>query len=240
MLLTSISDATVLFCDLDCKDKTFEGFRQHYWCLKLLSSLNPYMVVQTSAFNYQLWFRIDFEDADLDYSSDSYVVGDLNVIYKAVLWSLAKRYGGDPSGQHLNKLLRVPGFYNMKADPFPASLVYYDEDAKVRSYKQSVEDFGVKPRLPWSSSTKNNSNNLKNSKGEFDVSKMHFKPTAEGGRNEKIRDAMWPAAIAGATEADLVAIGHKVKDKFTTAVTDEDINRVITEMANRTWLKLNR
>jgi hypothetical protein len=73
----------------------------------LNAPLRPHMIVETSHGRYHVCWLVD---------------GVPKKRFRSIQAALAKRYGGDPSVTDLSRVMRVPGFYHMKREPFLVTL----------------------------------------------------------------------------------------------------------------------
>lgn len=75
--------------------------------------VKPHAIVETSPGRYHsYWFT---DDVPLDQ-------------FTAIQLALAEKFGGDPSVQDLPRIMRLPGFYHCKRDPYLVRIVSLDTD----------------------------------------------------------------------------------------------------------------
>ena len=101
---------------------------------------HPHLVIESSPQRFHVyWFVKDFP---LEAFSD-------------VQKTLAEMFHGDPVVHDLCRVMRVPGFWHQKRDPF-ASRIIFESHVDPMSYLDIVKNFPPKPRKLWSARQKTN------------------------------------------------------------------------------------
>jgi len=97
--------------------------------LEPLLCLEPHMVVQSSPGNWHVYWLVD-EDFPLDK-------------FKAVQIAIATKFGTDPAVNDLSRVMRVPGFYHCKGEPFLVKIVKRAKGLSSYSLQQIVDGLGL-------------------------------------------------------------------------------------------------
>jgi len=71
--------------------------------------------------------------------------------FRGVQKSIAHCFSSDPVVHDLPRVMRVPGFYHLKADPVRTEVVWVNDDQSKLSYADCVEKFPPVQRKKWSS-----------------------------------------------------------------------------------------
>jgi len=97
----------------------------------------PHIVVESSPDKYHAYWLV--EDFPLDK-------------FKAVQQAIAKRFAGDTAVCDLPRLMRLPGFYHQKGDPFQTRILQI-EDFPRYSYEAVAEGLSLQPKSPQNNPT---------------------------------------------------------------------------------------
>ena len=100
----------------------------------LKSSVKPHAILQTSPDRFQARWRISpipVNDSNRTASCE---------LFRRIQRGVAERFGGDRSVSGLSGVARIPGFLNMKHDPFPVR-IYELNDIPEYSLKTFIDYF---------------------------------------------------------------------------------------------------
>lgn len=97
--------------------------------LEPLLRLEPHMVVQSSPGKWHVYWLVG-DDFPLDQ-------------FKAVQLAIAKKFGTDPAVNDLSRVMRVPGFYHCKGEPFLVKIVKRAKGLLPYSLQQIVDGLGL-------------------------------------------------------------------------------------------------
>lgn len=102
----NIKKIRALFIDCDTPEKSPR-------VLQMVQELQPHCIIESSPGKYHIYWLI--ENCSFDE-------------YKNLQKKLAAKFGSDKSVHDLARVMRVPGFYHLKASPFLSHVVSYHED----------------------------------------------------------------------------------------------------------------
>jgi len=124
---------------------------------------DPSMIIETSLGKYHVYYLTE----------DTPIQG-----FTQLQKSIAHKFNSDPVVHDLPRIMRVPGFYHMKKEPFLTKIISYT--GSKFSYRLLNEMFPPKPVKQWSAPKyqKNNSNPNEGYKGDYGANK--------GGRNHHV------------------------------------------------------
>ncbi len=91
-------------------------------------SIPPHIVTQTSPGRYQAFWKV--EGVPVERFTD-------------VQKRLVELFNGDPSIIDPSRVMRLPGYFHMKRDPFRSEIVHIDSTAKPLCYQEVIDGFGV-------------------------------------------------------------------------------------------------
>jgi len=94
----------------------------------IVETLPPHCVVNTSPGKFHVYWRV------VDFPLDQFKPAQIHI---------AKRFGCDPSVNNLARVMRLPGFMHLKADPFDVRIIHLDANLKAYSHTEIVEAFGI-------------------------------------------------------------------------------------------------
>lgn len=95
----------------------------------LINALKPHMVIETSPDKFHVyWIVSDCE------------VGSFEPIQEAI----ADKYGTDPSVSNPSRVMRIPGFFHNKSEPFLTSIKQADTDLPSYTVDEVVDGLGIK------------------------------------------------------------------------------------------------
>jgi len=97
----------------------------------LEAGLSPHLIVETSPGHYQAYWKV----------SDCKII-DFTPLQRA----LAKRFGGDNSVVNLSRIMRLPGFYHLKGDPFLIRIISVN-DQEAYTLQKVVSGLELTPLL---------------------------------------------------------------------------------------------
>lgn len=170
----------------------------------LKSPLKPHVIIQTSREKFQASWKINpiaVNDNNRDASCE---------LFRRIQRGVAERFGGDKSVSGLCGVARVPGFLNMKKDPFPVRIFQlndvpaYSLDTLIKAFKINLKDerraYG-KRELP-----------------EINITE----PILQGVRNDTLFDTLRVIGYKGILGDDLLSIGLYVNDTFCVPPLTED------------------
>lgn len=138
----------------------------------------PNMVVETSPGKYHAYWKI----------SDCPLAG-----FKQIQQSIANKYNSDPKVCDLPRVMRVPGFFHHKNDPFLSEIVFRSDSGQV-TFSEACEKWPVKPRERFSSPryTKASQGDFKGTYG-----------AGKGQRNDHVAKRLCGAISRGVRGGDL-------------------------------------
>ena len=180
----------------------------------LKSPIKPHVIVETSPGHYQVWWRIEpipVTDANRDHSSE---------LFRKVQRGIADRFGGDRHVSGLCGVARIPGFLNMKGDPFLIRLVELNDlpEYPITALINAFEIDLKKERRASTIATV----------PELDLSE----PILEGTRNQTLFDTLRNIAYKGMVGEDLFGIGFYINDEFCVPPLSDDHVRGIVSRIN--------
>ena len=111
-----------VFLDLD--EEPLEPVRQAWHAAGRL----PQMVVETSPGKYHVYWVV--RDVELHE-------------FKAIIKALAAKFNGDPNVATLERVMRLPGFWHQKAEPFRSRIVEIDGTIPAYSRTQVIDGLGL-------------------------------------------------------------------------------------------------
>lgn len=138
----------------------------------------PDLVVETSPGKYHAYWRI----------ADCPLVG-----FKQIQQSIAHKYNSDPKVCDLPRVMRVPGFYHHKHEPFLSEIVFRN-DAKPVTFTEACEKWPAKPRERFSA-PRYTATRQGDFKGQYGASK--------GQRNDHVAKRLCGAISRGVRGNDL-------------------------------------
>lgn len=94
----------------------------------LAAPVKPHVVTETSPGRYHAFWRV--HQCPLER-------------FSAVQVALVKKFNADPACIDLPRVMRVPGFWNMKMEPFQVKIIHADEHAAALSWTQFVQQQGL-------------------------------------------------------------------------------------------------
>lgn len=97
--------------------------------LEPLLCLKPHLVVESSPGKWHVYWLVN-DDLHLDQ-------------FKPVQIAIAKKFGTDPAVNDLSRVMRVPGFYHCKGEPFLVRIIKRAKDLPTYSLQQIVEGLGL-------------------------------------------------------------------------------------------------
>ncbi len=95
--------------------------------------LEPSMIIESSPGKWHVYWMVE------DYPKESFGV---------IQTSIAKKLGSDPVVKDLSRVMRVPGFYHNKKEPFMTRIV--ESSDLIYSYEEIVDAFPPIPVKQWS------------------------------------------------------------------------------------------
>ena len=183
----NVTEITHLFLDLDGSplDPVLEG------------PIQPHAIVETSPGHYQVWWRIQ-----------AISVTDANrasccELFRRVQRGIADRFGGDRHVSGLCGVARVPGFLNMKSNPFLIRVLQLN-DIPEYPITTLINVFGI---------------DLKNEyrrKAPVDLASLdlNLDTIPDGSRNTTLFNILRKIAYSGILGEDLLDIGLHINDEY--------------------------
>jgi hypothetical protein len=175
----------------------------------LESPLKPHVIIQTSPEKFQGSWKID-----------PIAVNDKNratscELFRRIQRGVAERFGGDKSVSGLCGVARVPGFFNMKKEPFQVR-IYKLNDILAYSLDTLINGFQI---------------NLKDERRPYnkrELPKINItEPILKGIRNKTLFDTLRVIGYKGVLGDDLLSIGLYINDEFCVPPLPEDHIRSI-------------
>lgn len=158
--------------------------------------LKPHVIIQTSPEKFQASWKINpitVNDKNRATSSE---------LFRRLQRGVAERFGGDRSVSGLCGVARVPGFLNMKKDPFPVR-IYRLNDIPAYSLDTLINAFQI---------------NLKDERRAYnkgELPKINItEPILMGIRNKTLFDTLRIIAYKGFLGDELLDIGLYINDTF--------------------------
>jgi hypothetical protein len=118
----------------------------------IINSLEPHMVIETSPGKWHVYWLVD-----QDFPSDK---------FKITQTAIAKMFGTDRAVNNLSRVMRLPGFYHCKSEPFLCHIIKCNHKLARYSYDQIISglqlDFNqnntakldASNQTPWGDKTK--------------------------------------------------------------------------------------
>jgi hypothetical protein len=114
---TDITSVTAVFADTDGAPLE-----------PIVEALPPHCVVNTSPGKFHIYWRV------VDFPLDQFKPAQIHI---------AKKFGCDPSVNNLARVMRLPGFMHLKADPFDVRIIHLDAKLKAYTHAEIVEAFDI-------------------------------------------------------------------------------------------------
>jgi hypothetical protein len=185
----------------------------------LKSPLKPHVIIQTSPEKFQASWKINpipVDDKNRAASCE---------LFRRIQRGVAERFGGDKSVSGLCGVARVPGFLNMKYDPFPVR-IYQLNDIPAYSLDSMIEGFQI---------------NLKDERRPYNKRELPniniTEPILKGVRNQTLFDTLRMIGYNGFLGDDLLSIGLYINDTFCDPPLSDDHLRGIVCRINEFCLK---
>ena len=161
----------------------------------LKSPIKPHAIIQTSPERFQVRWKVNpvpVTDCNRTASCE---------LFRRIQRGIAEKFGGDKHVSGLSGVARIPGFMNMKGDPFPVR-IFEANDIPAYSLKTLIDAFRLdvkeNNRRTWTQST------------TIDVNVSE--PILEGTRNQTLFDTLRIIAYKGTLGDELIAIGLYLND----------------------------
>jgi hypothetical protein len=181
--------------------------------------LKPHVIIQTRPERFQVSWKIDPVPVTEKNRADSCE------LFRRIQRGVADRFGGDKSVSGLCGVARVPGFFNMKKNPFRVR-IYQLNDIPAYSLDTLIDGFQI---------------NLKDERRPYNRRQLPeiniTEPILKESTNETLFDTLRMIAYKGIVGDELLDIGLYVNDTFCVAPLSDDHVRAICCRINEFCVK---
>jgi hypothetical protein len=185
----------------------------------LKSPIRPHAIIQTSPERFQVRWKISpipVTESNRNSCCE---------LFRRVQRGVADTFGGDKFVSGLSGVARIPGFKNMKKEPFPVR-IYELNDMPGHSLDNLIKGF----QLNLKDERRAYCNNI--------VPRVNLsEPILEGTRNQTLFDTLRVIAYQGTLGDDLLGIGLYINDEFCVPPLSEDHVRGIVCRINEFCLR---